>query len=83
MSYRYYRLSRQSHKRYNTTTWNLHKMIKNLDLTLKERKFDGTYPILVFDFLARFTEECDTLRMNEGQAFVALPHFLKGNAERQ
>ena len=58
-------------------------MIRNLELTLKERKFDGTDPILVFDFLARFAEECDTLKMSEGQAFVALPHFLKGRAETQ
>ena len=58
-------------------------MIRNLELTLRERKFDGTDPILVFDFLARFAEECYTLKMSEGQAFVALPHFLKGRAETQ
>jgi hypothetical protein len=58
-------------------------MIKNLELTLKERKFDGSDPILIFDFLGRLTEECDTLKMSEGQAFIALPHFLKGRAETQ
>jgi len=83
MSYRYYRLSHTSQRRSFTSTTRLHKMIKNLELTLKERKFDGSDPILVFDFLGRLTEECDTLKMSEGQAFIALPHFLKGRAETQ
>ena len=52
-------------------------MIKSLELTLKERKLDGSDPILVFDFLGLVTEECDKLKMSEGQAFVALPLLLK------
>lgn len=31
---------------------------------------------MVFDFLTRFVEECETLEMTEPQAFIALPHFL-------
>ena len=61
----------------------LHKMIKNLHLTLRERKFDGTDQILVFDLLERFVEECETLKMSEGQALVSLPHLLKGREETQ
>ena len=61
----------------------LHKMIKILDVTLRERKFYGTYPILVFYFAARFVEECNKLKMSERQALVALPDLLKGRAETQ
>ena len=38
---------------------------------------------MVFDFLPRFVEECDTLKISEEKALVALPHFLKGRAETQ
>ena len=58
-------------------------MIKNVDITLKERKFDATDPILIFDFLARFHEEWDTLKMSERRALVELPHFHKWKAELQ
>ena len=37
----------------------------------------------MLDFLARFTEECDTLGMSEGQAFMALPKFLSKTASTQ
>ena len=50
---------------------------------LKERKFDGTDQILVSDFLVVLVEECDTLKISEGQALIALPQFLKGRKESQ
>ena len=36
----------------------------------------------MFNFLTRFVEECDTQEMSEAQAFLAIPHFLTGTAER-
>ena len=39
--------------------------------------------VLIFDFLARFVEEADTLGMSESQAFVALLKFLRDSAEQQ
>ena len=61
----------------------LQKLLKNLDITVAEYKFSGPDPILVFDFLARFVEECDTQDMSEGQAFVALPRYLVKTAAIQ
>ena len=81
MSYLYYHLSRPYHSRNTASMTMVHKMIKNLYLTIRERKLDGTHPILVLDFLERLVEECDTLKMPEGQALVALPHFLNGRVE--
>ena len=45
--------------------------------------FDGTDPIRVFDFLARYVNEADMLDMTEAQAFIALPTFLSEPAETQ
>lgn len=50
--------------------------IKNLNLALKNHKFDGTDPIRVFDFLARFVNEADMVNTSEAQAFIALLQFL-------
>lgn len=83
MSYRYYRLMRTSRTRSSATTGVIRKQIKNLELILKDHKFSGEDPIMVFDFLTRFVEEADTIGMSEGQAFVALPHFLTGTASQQ
>ena len=58
-------------------------IIKTLELTFSERKFDGKDPILILDFLARFTEECDILGMTEGQAFMTLRNFLAKTSETQ
>ena len=83
LSYRYYRLKRVIQTRNSSSTTRLISLIKNLELTFSERKFDGKDPILILDFLARFTEECDILGMTEGQAFMALPKFLAKTAATQ
>ena len=83
ISYRHYRIRRTSHSRNSASTLRLHKLIKNLDLTFKEDKFAGTDLILIFDFLTRFVEECDTLDMSEAQAFMSLPRVLQAVAQAQ
>ena len=42
------------------------RRMKSLNVTLGEHKFSGSDPILIFDFLMRFTEEADMLGMSEG-----------------
>ena len=83
MSYRYYRLIKTKHTRTHESTFRLHKLIRNLELSFKDSKFSGEDPILIFDFLSRFVEEADTLTMSEAQAFMALPQFLTGTARMQ
>ena len=83
MSVRYYRLADTTETRTQDLTTRLHRVLKNLELTMKEHKFSGEDPILVFDFLGRTVEEADTLAMNEGQLVICLPHLLtKTAAER-
>ena len=83
MSYRFYRLNDTTQTRTSSETGKVRRFIKDLEITLSEQKFTGADPILVFDFLVRFIEEMDTLGINEGQAFIILPYFLKGSAQRQ
>ncbi len=82
MNYRYYRLKDARSKRSLTAIQFIKKLIKSMDITFKA-KFDGTKPILVLDFLSRFVEEADMLNMNEGQAYLILPHYLSGSADTQ
>ena len=82
MNYRYYRLKDARTKRSLIAIQYIKKLIKSLDITLKS-KFDGSEPILVLDFLSRFVEEADMLSMNEGQAYLVLPHYLSGSADTQ
>ncbi len=83
MNYRYYRLKRVKNARSASNTVEVRRHLKALELTLKSEKFSGKDPILVLNFLARFVEEADTIRMTEAQAFIALPHFLTGQAENE
>ena len=50
---------------------------------MKEYKFSGEDPILIFDFLSRLVEEADTNGMSEGQLMVCLPHMLTTKAAQQ
>lgn len=50
--------------------------IKNINLAMKKNDFDGTVPIHIFDFLARFDTEADMLNISETQIFIALPTLL-------
>ena len=83
MSYRFYRLARREQQRDSIATTRLSRLLKNLDLTFKDKKFNGLDPVIIFDFLTRFVEECDMLDMTEAQAYVALPHYLLHPAHTQ
>lgn len=83
LSYRYYRLQRSSGNRSSRGTGRVKEYIKRMSISLWKREFDGRDPIQVLDFLARFVQEADILGMNEAQAYLALPYFLRGSAEEQ
>ena len=83
MSYRYYRLIDTTAARTQDSTTRLHRLLKNIQLTMREHKFDGEDPILIFDFLSRAVEEADTLAMNEGQLVICLPHLLTKTAAQR
>ena len=57
--------------------------IKRMGITLNERKFDGSDPILIIDFLVRFVKEANVHKLSEAQAFVTLPYFLNGMAREE
>ena len=59
------------------------RYVKRIEYNLKKFRFDGTDPIKILTFLAKFVEEADILRMSEAQAFIALPTFLSGQAQQQ
>ena len=81
LDYRYYRLKRQTSKRTGRKTGKVRDQIKRMAYSLEEYRFTGEDPIMVFDFLARFCDEADTLEMSEAQAYVALPYFFRAEAK--
>ncbi|CAN8076119.1 unnamed protein product [Agarophyton chilense] len=83
LNYRYYCLKVKSKKRSGRETVKVKDHIKRLKIGLNDLTFDGKTPILVTESLTRFVAEADTLEMSEPQAFVSLPHFLKGLALEQ
>ena len=83
LDYRYYRLKRTSRKRSSRETGKVKEYVKRIEYTLKEFRFDGTDPIKILAFLAKYVEEADILRMSEAQAFIALPKVLSGHAQEQ
>ena len=80
VDYRYYRLRDRRQKRSGKATKLVRRMISKMEVTLKDRKFDGVDKIKVLSFLSRFVREADLLGMSEAQAVLAIPSFLKGNA---
>ena len=80
LDYRYYRLRNRRQKRDGKATKAVRKFISKLEVTLKDRKFDGADKIKVLSFFAKYVSEADLLGMSEAQAVLALPSFLKGNA---
>lgn len=50
---------------------------------MRDHLFSGEDAILVFQFLIRLSEECDTLPMAEAQALMTLIAFLKKSADTQ
>ncbi|CAN8065807.1 unnamed protein product [Agarophyton chilense] len=83
LSYRYYRLEHSSLDRTPCGAGRVKDCIKRMQLSLCNQLFSGEDPRLALDFLARFVAEADILGMNEGQAYIALPYFLRGLAEDQ
>ena len=83
MSYRYYRLRKTAHTRDHQRTSQLHKFLKNLDLSFRESKLSGRDPTFIFYFLTRMVEECDTLGISKAPAFMNLPYFFSDNARTQ
>ena len=59
------------------------EVVKNIDLSFRESKFSDRYQIIIFDFLTRMVEKCNTLGMSEAQSFMTLPHVLSVNARFQ
>ncbi len=72
MSYRYYRLPtprsydpvRQTHK--------LSKTLSAPSKHLHQKKFDGSEPTMIFDFLGRYREACARLEVSEEEALLLL-----------
>ena len=83
VDYRQYRLRDERNVRTGRETTKTKDHISRLALVLQDLKFDGTDEIMILHFLARFVTEADTLEMSEGQAYLALPHFLRGMAEAE
>ena len=82
LNYRYYRLQRTRVTRSSERTLEVKKHIKSLDLSLR-KKFTGKDPVMILNFLTRFVEEADIIKMTEAQALLALPHYLMDSAETQ
>ena len=80
LDYRYYRLAKRQQTREGQATRKAKRHISKLELIFKGRKFDGTDKIKVLAFLAKFAVEADLLRMTEGQAVLAIPEMLRGQA---
>lgn len=83
MSYGYYSLLNTRETCTHDSTTCLQKTLKNIELTIRDHKFSGENPILVFDFLTRIVEGADTLGMSEGQLIVFYPHLLTKNAAQR
>lgn len=78
-----YRLEGFSLDRTPWSTGQVKYCIKRMALSFRNQVFTGKDRIPVLDFLARFVAEADIVGMNEGQALVSIPYFLRGIAEDQ
>lgn len=76
MNYRYHGLKKKKSPRGSISTEGVRNFLKRLGISLKKYKFDSKDPILVFDFINRFHEECDIRGMTDAQNYLELPSFL-------
>ncbi|CAN8073884.1 unnamed protein product [Agarophyton chilense] len=83
LSYRYYRLADSSSSRTPQGTGKVKDCIKIMGLTLRSQELNGEDPKLILYFLGKIVQEADIFQMNEAQAYISLPYFLKGMAEDQ
>lgn len=74
--YRYYRLGDVNQGVSAAEMIKVRTHIKRLDIMLKEHNFDGTDPIMVFQFLIHIITEDDKMSMFEGLENLALPTYL-------
>lgn len=79
MNYRRYRLQDATQSLPNAK--GISKVRDNLASSLPIKySFDGTEPVMVFNFLGTLADKADTLSLNERVLYVVLPNFLKGPA---
>lgn len=83
VDYRYYRLQRRSSSRSGRETGKVKDHVRRMATAASDLRFDGSDPISVLEFLARFVEEADILEMKESQALLALSYFLRKDALAQ
>ena len=65
LSYRSYRLDRRSQEMTPKEQDKLRSLMKSVDVSMKEYKFDGKDPIRVLPFLQNFWDKVDTLLMTD------------------
>lgn len=80
MSYRYYKLIHTFQKRSAYATRGIRSFGDKLDITLSERKFDGSDRVLLFDFLKSLVREAHLPSMSKAQLYLKLPRMLKKSA---
>lgn len=80
VSYRRYRLSNVNADTGSSVSRYVGDYVKLFKPTMDSRKFDGSIPIAVLDFLSSFKRICDEHGVTEGLAVLLLPHFLAGDA---
>lgn len=83
MIYCLYWLNTRNLKQNVRDTGKVKDHIKRMKVVIDDLTFNGKDANFLFDFLARFTTEEDTLKMSEPQAYVSLSHFLSGYALEQ
>jgi len=81
LSYRSYALYRSSRPLSQKQVARVHKDIQCM-YNCGVEAFDGSDPMKIFEFLQVFVHQAAALQYNEGQAFLILPGFLKGEALR-
>ena len=79
LSYRRYRLQNTDAEIGPSVSRYVGEHVKLFQPTLKNRKFDGSIPIAILDFLSAFKKTCDEHGVTEGLALLILPHFLEGD----
>lgn len=77
IDYRHYRLSNTRQRSIAHARANIRSFCHKLDFTLKERKFDGSNGVLVFEFLRNLIRDANLAARGEAQLYLILPRMLK------
>ena len=78
VSYRRYRLQNTNPDTGPAVSRHVGEYAKLFQPTMKNRKFNGSIPIAILDFLSSFKRTCDEHGVSEGLALLVVPHFLEG-----